>query len=141
MFRRDGTRNPQSIRFRYSVSLFGFGSPSQLLCHHFVLLRCLVVALGGVAVTLGSFAVVLSKSVDARVVGGFLVNFRGPPVYECGLVKTLGGAKTCLPSLLSHFVGCASCELGVIGRIVALPHGSRPYADGPHPARILSTAV
>jgi hypothetical protein len=107
------------------LALFGFSSLSQLSCHRSVLLRCFVVALGGVAVALGSFAVAWSKSVDARVVGGFLVNLRGAFVDECGFVKAVGGAETCLPSRFPHFVGRASGELG---GTVALPHGSRRYA-------------
>jgi hypothetical protein len=89
------------------------------------LLRCFVVALGGFAVALGSFAVAWSKSVDARVVGGFLVNLRGAFVDECGFVKAVGGAEACLPSRFPHFVGRASGELG---GTVGLPHGSRRYA-------------
>jgi hypothetical protein len=84
-----------------------------------------VVALGGFAVALGGFAVAWSKSVDARVVGGFLVNLRGALVDECGFVEAVGGTETRLPSTFPHFVGRASCELG---GTVALAHGSRRYA-------------
>lgn len=129
--RSSGFVESRSVRKLFG---FGFGSHSQLLCHRSVVLRCFAVSLGGVAVA--SSGVAVSKSVDARIVGGFLVNFRGPRVYDCGFVKTLGGAKTCLPSAFPHVVGCASCELRVIGGIIALPHGADPTPTAVIAARI-----
>jgi hypothetical protein len=71
------------------------------------LLCCLAVAAGGFAV-LNCFALVEACFEVSRIytgeVGGLLVNFRRPLVHAGGSLKALGGAKTCTPRTLTHFV-------------------------------------